>query len=194
MYDDKSVLENMHCMLVVRLLRKHGFGSLVSSLPPPTSESTTSSNAAPASGPDGSSGAWSASSVNKFDTLGFRKVLYSSVLATDMSLHFAWIARLKEFGAAVQDTGREGKEEEDRIMISQAIIKCADISNPVSPPPLSPASPFLHSSLLILFPSSFSSLSHFPPSLFSHVDHFSFLRFTSSSYPSPSADVPDTPN
>ena len=42
---------------------------------------------------------------------------------------------MKEFGAAVQDTGREGKEEEDRIMISQAIIKCADISNPVSPAP-----------------------------------------------------------
>ena len=59
-----------------------------------------------------------------------------------MSLHFAWIARLKEFGARMQassDSGdkvRNAKEEEDdRIMISQAIIKCADISNPVNPFP-----------------------------------------------------------
>lgn len=115
----------MHCMLVVRLLRKHGFGSLVSSLSTNTTPTST----------------WSVGPKAEFDTHGFRKVLYSSVLATDMSLHFAWIARLKEFGNRMQnspeDEARPGekrnrKEEEDRIMISQAIIKCADISNPVS--------------------------------------------------------------
>ena len=100
----------MHCMLVVRLLRKHGFGFLISS----SSSSSTSTNNA------------------VFESHGFRKILYSSVLATDMSLHFAWIARLKEFGASLR-TERTSSEEDDRIMLCQAIIKCADISNPVRP-------------------------------------------------------------
>jgi hypothetical protein len=90
-------------MLVVRLLRKHGFDFLVSS--------TSTKN-------------------STFEPQGFRKILYSSVLATDMSLHFAWIARLKEFGASLR-TGKVSNEEDDRIMLCQAIIKCADISNPV---------------------------------------------------------------
>lgn len=92
-------------MLVVRLLRKHGFGFLISS-----NSSTT-----PKEG---------------FEPKGFRKILYSSVLATDMSLHFAWIARLKDFGASLR-AERTSKDEDDRIMLCQAIIKCADISNPV---------------------------------------------------------------
>jgi hypothetical protein len=56
--------------------------------------------------------------------------MYSSVLATDMSLHFAWMARLKDFGASLEST-EERIEQDDRIMLCQAIIKCADISNPV---------------------------------------------------------------
>jgi hypothetical protein len=47
-----------------------------------------------------------------------------------MSLHFAWIARLKDFGASLK-TERKSSDEDDRIMLCQAIIKCADISNPV---------------------------------------------------------------
>jgi hypothetical protein len=90
-------------MLVVRLLRKHGFGFLTCPK-------------APKNAP--------------FEAQGFRKVLYSSVLATDMSLHFAWIARLKDFGASLR-AERESSDEDDRIMLCQAIIKCADISNPV---------------------------------------------------------------
>lgn len=123
-YDDKSVLENMHCMLVVRLLRKHGFDYLIN----------PSSHSASASSPSSSEARPTARA--EFDTHGFRKVLYSSVLATDMSLHFAWIARLKDFGGRMQqsDEYATGNEEDDRIMISQAIIKCADISNPVCAP------------------------------------------------------------
>lgn len=105
-------------MLVVQLLRKHGFDFLIS--PTPSASS-------------------SASTDLPFDHRGFRRVLYSSVLATDMSLHFAWIARLKEFGASLRNgsfaaerPGEGDKDEEDRIMICQALIKCADISNPVS--------------------------------------------------------------
>lgn len=110
----------MHCMLVVQLLRKHGFGFLTSA--------PTSSSAARTSHP-----------VQSIDRRGFRRVLYSSVLATDMSLHFAWIARLKDLGESLRDdqafTAKRAQgemDEEDRIMICQAIIKCADISNPVS--------------------------------------------------------------
>ncbi len=114
-FDDKSVLENMHCMLIVQLLRKHGFGFLLS---PST---LTSNNPARRS----------------LDTKGFRKVLYSSVLATDMSLHFAWVQNLKEFGAKISrgELKRRLSSEDaeaDRITICQALIKCADISNPVS--------------------------------------------------------------
>lgn len=115
-YDDKSVLENMHCMLIVQLLRKHGFGYLLGSASP------ADIAAVPARA--------------NIDSRGFRRVLYSAILATDMSLHFAWIQRLKELGAAMNGDvtpDRSAVSEEDRVMISQALIKCADISNPARP-------------------------------------------------------------
>lgn len=101
-YDDKSVLENMHCMLIVQLLRKHGFGYLI--------------------GPGRD---------EEHDWRGFRTVLHSAILATDMSLHFAWIQRLREFGTRPSDD--EGDDLEDRVLVCQALIKCADISNPTRP-------------------------------------------------------------
>lgn len=115
-YDDKSVLENMHCMLIVQLLRKHGFGYLLGSA------SQAEMQAVPARA--------------GIDSRGFRRVLYSAILATDMSLHFAWIQRLKELAAAMKGDVVEDRskiDEEDRVMISQALIKCADISNPSRP-------------------------------------------------------------
>ncbi|KAK6902664.1 hypothetical protein I203_107922 [Kwoniella mangroviensis CBS 8507] len=105
-YDDKSVLENMHCMLIVQLLRKHGFGFLIEGAPHSPSQT--------------------------IDQKGFRRVLYSTVLATDMSLHFAWIQRLKDFDEGLRE-GEIGEDEYDRVMICQALIKCADISNPTRP-------------------------------------------------------------
>jgi hypothetical protein len=93
-------------MLLARLLRKHGFYFLICP---------------------------SIIRQEGFEAKGFRKVLYSSVLATDMSLHFAWIARLKDFGASLR-TEKEPSDEDDRVMLCQAIIKCADISNPVCSP------------------------------------------------------------
>ena len=96
-------------MLVGRLLRRHGLYFLTCPI--------------------------ASAKIPTFEALAFRKVLYSSILATDMSLHFAWIARLKEFGASLQsDRERVSSEEDDRIMLCQAIIKCADISNPVGQP------------------------------------------------------------
>ncbi|OXG38621.1 high-affinity phosphodiesterase [Cryptococcus neoformans Bt15] len=109
-YEDKSVLENMHCMLVVQLLRKYGFGFLI--------ERTKSSSEAQA--------------LSNLDQKSFRQVLYSSILATDMSLHFAWVQRLKEFDDRLK-SGEAGAVEDERILICQALIKCADISNPSRP-------------------------------------------------------------
>jgi hypothetical protein len=116
-YDDKSVLENMHCMLIVHLLRKHGFGFLLGPAAP------TEAKMYPARA--------------AVDSRGFRRVLYSAILATDMALHFAWIQRLKDFAQAMQterSAERETLNEEDRVMLCQALLKCADISNPVSCP------------------------------------------------------------
>lgn len=115
-YDDKSVLENMHCMLSVQLLRKHGFGFLLS----PATAAEAEQHPARA----------------KLDSRGFRRVLYSAILATDMSLHFAWIQRLKELGELIKSEkplDRDELIEQDRIMVCQALIKCADISNPTRP-------------------------------------------------------------
>ncbi|KAL1407396.1 3',5'-cyclic-nucleotide phosphodiesterase [Vanrija albida] len=116
-YDDKSVLENMHCMLLVHLLRKHGFSFLLGPVPSKEAE------AFPARA--------------EIDYRSFRRVLYSAILATDMSLHFAWIQRLKEFADSSPETQtkleRASHIEEDRVMLCQALIKCADISNPARP-------------------------------------------------------------
>ena len=125
-YEDKSVLENMHCMLMVQLLRKHGFGFLID-LP---RRGPTSSIASRAS----------------FDSKGFRHLLYSSVLATDMSLHFAWIQDLQNLSERITKgeeeysaeslalpTVTDERADADRVLIAQAFIKCADISNPTRP-------------------------------------------------------------
>jgi hypothetical protein len=97
-------------MLISRLLRSHGFDFLLSS----------------------TSTRLSTDSKIEIDTKGFRDVLYSSVLATDMSLHFAWIDELKSFEKEVREGAGRRDDEEVRVMICQALIKCADISNPVS--------------------------------------------------------------
>ena len=102
-------------MLIIQLLRKHGLSFLLSAQPETHDVSARS----------------------KIDTRGFRHVLYSAVLATDMSLHFVWMSSLQDFGEKVNNEGYIGEPaeeviEDDRVMICQAIIKCADISNPVS--------------------------------------------------------------
>lgn len=57
---------------------------------------------------------------------GFRKMLAGIVLATDMSVHYQFI---RDFQSLVD--GREYSLERRRLLLCQAIIKCADISNPV---------------------------------------------------------------
>lgn len=55
-----------------------------------------------------------------------RKLLWDTVLATDMSVHADFMARFK---LAISKT--PGPVCSRQIVICQAILKCADISNPV---------------------------------------------------------------
>jgi hypothetical protein len=113
-YNDTSVLENMHCLLITTLLRKHGFTFLFG----PASSATLNR---PSQGP-------------ALDWTGFRKILFSTILATDMAMHFGWIVKLGELGDKIAEdrcSMDEAEVWEDRIMICQALMKCSDISNPV---------------------------------------------------------------
>lgn len=68
----------------------------------------------------------------------FRQVLVATVLATDMARHFSWIAKMRSLiKRFVEYEGskepNQDQDNEDRTMLCQALIKCADISNPVGP-------------------------------------------------------------
>lgn len=93
-YDDKSVLEQMHYSLILQIMRHNGLESLLDR---------------PVSGPS------------------FRKLLLGTVLATDLSLHYEFMANFQELV-----TGKDMGEVKRKLLVCQAIIKCADISNPVS--------------------------------------------------------------
>lgn len=58
----------------------------------------------------------------------FRKLLLESVLATDMSVHVTFMTR---FEALVNGDFNSDFSIARKILVSQALIKCADISNPV---------------------------------------------------------------
>ncbi|KAJ6627986.1 hypothetical protein B0H10DRAFT_1993127 [Mycena sp. CBHHK59/15] len=95
-FDGKSALEQMHCQLLLRVMRHHGLGRLLDD---------------PACG------------------VHVRKLLWETVLATDMSVHAAFMQR---FADLIAD--RVGSTlMHRRITICQAILKCADISNPSRP-------------------------------------------------------------
>lgn len=94
MYDDKSILEQMHYSLLLSLMRHHGLSVLLDR---------------PEFGPL------------------FRKVLLLIVLATDMGVHSDFMATFQQL---VQ--GAPFDEFKRKILVCQALIKCADISNPVS--------------------------------------------------------------
>ena len=81
-YDDKSALEQMHCALLLKLMRKHGLGSLI---------------ATPVEALDAS-------------TPSFRKTLVDTVLVTDMSVHFDWMQRLGQLADGSVKMSREEKK------------------------------------------------------------------------------------
>lgn len=66
----------------------------------------------------------------------FRKILEGSILATDMSQHFGFVNQLtemgKRFNGKKSSPPSEKSLEDDRLLLCAGLIKCADISNPVS--------------------------------------------------------------
>ncbi|KAF8960363.1 hypothetical protein BDZ97DRAFT_1321749 [Flammula alnicola] len=92
-FDHSSALENMHCQLLLRVMRYHGLGVLLDD---------------PKHGNH------------------IRKILQQSVLATDMGVHEDFMKRLKS-----TIDGQSGSLCQRQIVICQAILKNADISNPV---------------------------------------------------------------
>ncbi|KAM0787724.1 hypothetical protein ACM66B_003783 [Microbotryomycetes sp. NB124-2] len=107
-YNDRSVLENFHTVTLIHMLRKHRFDHLLG---------------------------------GDFGHLGdqatpFRRILEASILATDMSQHFAFVTDLTELGRRmVERRGAANPEslEADRLLLCSGLIKCADISNPTRP-------------------------------------------------------------
>ena len=93
-YDDKSILEQMHYSLMVQIMRANGLRELIDR---------------PVSGPL------------------FRKTLLMIVIATDMGVHNQFMQRFQDM-----IDGKIKSEVDRRVLVCQAIIKCADISNPVS--------------------------------------------------------------
>lgn len=112
-YDDKSVLENFHTVTLIHMLRRHQFDYLLG-------------------GDFGHLGAHATS---------FRKVVEASILATDMSRHFGFVNQLNDLGRRFGE--RRGLSsstiDDDRLLLCSGLIKCADISNPVSPILTNPA-------------------------------------------------------
>jgi 3'5'-cyclic nucleotide phosphodiesterase len=70
-----------------------------------------------------------------------------TILSTDMSVHFQWLPKFQQLLDRLQHSNAQTDEEDDdlgkvtedvdcqtRLLLCQALIKCADISNPVSSP------------------------------------------------------------
>ncbi|OCH89218.1 HD-domain/PDEase-like protein [Obba rivulosa] len=93
-YDDKSVLEQMHYSLILQIMRHTGLGSLLDHSQPGS----------------------------------FRKLLLGTVLATDLGVHNEFMQNFEDLLAGKQD-----RQFRRRVVLCQAIIKCADISNPGRP-------------------------------------------------------------
>ncbi|CDH50397.1 3-cyclic-nucleotide phosphodiesterase rega [Lichtheimia corymbifera JMRC:FSU:9682] len=65
----------------------------------------------------------------------FRKTVVATILATDMSLHNDYVSRIKEQAIRLKDVRSldPAAQEEERILLCSALIKCADISNVTRP-------------------------------------------------------------
>lgn len=101
LYDDKSVLEQMHYSLMLQVMRRSGLSGLLD-------------GSAPLNGDQG--------------TPGCKRLLLSIILATDLSVH-------DQFMQDFEELIRHGITRVDafkaKVLVCQALIKCADISNPV---------------------------------------------------------------
>ena len=95
-YDHSSALEQMHCSLLLQLMRNTSLGHLISASPP---------------------------SSNGRAMVNIRDLLVGTILATDMAMHKDWMNRFRNPDNA--------STESNKLLVCQALLKCADISNPV---------------------------------------------------------------
>ncbi|KAG0748603.1 hypothetical protein G6F57_004231 [Rhizopus arrhizus] len=69
----------------------------------------------------------------------FRKLVITSILATDMSLHCDYVAKIKEQTKRLMDSHSTDWDEariiEERLLFCSGLMKCADISNVARPFP-----------------------------------------------------------
>ncbi|KAF9008107.1 HD-domain/PDEase-like protein [Hymenopellis radicata] len=90
-FNNRSALEQMHCALLLRVMRHHGLGPLL-------------------------------------ERPHARKLLWETIMATDMSVHADFMERFEHM-----TIGEESPISMRKVLICQAIMKCADISNPSRP-------------------------------------------------------------
>ncbi|KAI9486281.1 MAG: hypothetical protein EXX96DRAFT_548412 [Benjaminiella poitrasii] len=108
LYNDQSVLENFHAMTLFQLLKKHKFVNDQQVL-------VFGSN-------------------TKEEYNDFRKLVITSILATDMSLHGDYVKRIKEQKERLTDDRWDpARCLEERLLFCSGLIKCADISNVARP-------------------------------------------------------------
>ncbi|KAI9257651.1 hypothetical protein BY458DRAFT_558087 [Sporodiniella umbellata] len=99
LYNDRSVLENLHSVTLFQLLSKYGIDTKLE---------------------------------NPHE---FRKIVISSILATDMAFHTDYVDQLKKQAERSLDWNllEDAMAEKERLLFCSAIIKCADISNVTRP-------------------------------------------------------------
>lgn len=151
-YDDKSALEQMHCSLLLQIMRHHGLGTLIDQhrtastphAPPPHPESEhpgyyfTSSGEKAFAVPllsDGSGLLVSGQKSGRHPD--FRRLLLGTVLATDMGVHFKFMQQFNDLVVSFNASPRATATPAEKLLLGQALLKCADISNPSRPPDVS---------------------------------------------------------
>lgn len=69
------------------------------------------------------------------NTKDFRKLVITSILATDMALHGDYVTKIKEQTKRLMDSDPKDWDEsrrlEERLLFCSGLMKCADISNVV---------------------------------------------------------------
>lgn len=68
----------------------------------------------------------------------FRSTVVNAILATDMSTHFDYVRKIREKTDRIQNLAHSDIDvtDQDRRLLTAAIIKCADISNAARPFPV----------------------------------------------------------
>ncbi|KAI9316738.1 hypothetical protein BX666DRAFT_1858840 [Dichotomocladium elegans] len=106
LFSDRSVLESLHSMTLFQVLKKHGVDQV-------------------GGGPSSA------------DYQEFRKIVVTSILATDMSHHNDYVEKIKAQADRIAKMDIEkldsAARENERLLICNALIKCADISNVARP-------------------------------------------------------------